>query len=127
MTFSILLVDDNSIQAATRKAILNRAGFDVIVCAGAREAIEQMNEPDFFTRVGLIITDHLMPEINGPAFVTAVRTLSTTIPVLVLSGLPEAECEYEGLDVICRCKPFAPDALISLARLLTSQAMPRTA
>jgi CheY-like chemotaxis protein len=127
MTFTVLLVDDNSIQAATRKVILNRAGFDVTVCGSAQEAITRIQDPAFFDSLGLIITDHLMPEMNGPEFVAAVREVSTTISVLVLSGLPEAECDYEGMDVICRCKPFAPDALISLARSLTAQIMPRTA
>ena len=127
MTFPILLVDDNSIQAATRKAILNRAGFDVVVCGSAQEALTRLEDQDFFRSLGLIITDHLMPEMNGPEFVAGIRQISSNIAVLVLSGLPEAECDYDGLDVICRCKPFAPDSLISLVRSLVAQSMPRTA
>ena len=36
--------------------------------------------------------------------------------MIVLSGLPEAEPEYEGLDVVFRLKPVPPPELIELVR-----------
>ena len=38
------------------------------------------------------------------------------LPVIVLSGMPEAESEYEGLDVVFRVKPVPPPELIELVR-----------
>jgi hypothetical protein len=35
---------------------------------------------------------------------------------MVLSGLPEAESEYEGMDVCFRLKPIQPQELIELSR-----------
>jgi DNA-binding response OmpR family regulator len=50
------------------------------------------------------------------------------LPVLVLSGLAEAEDEYQDLDVMFRLKPFPPDDLLALVRsLLTRQPIGRTA
>lgn len=66
----------------------------------------------------LVITDHLMPGMNGPQFVTLMRGHYPRLPVIVLSGLQEAEEEYETLDVIFRLKPLPPDELIGLVRSL---------
>ena len=48
-------------------------------------------------------------------------------PVVVLSGLAEAEDEYGDLDVIFRVKPFPPDELLALVRSLLAQPIGRTA
>jgi hypothetical protein len=42
------------------------------------------------------------------------REFNPGIPVIVISGLADAEQEYAGLDVIFRIKPCDPEALISL-------------
>jgi DNA-binding response OmpR family regulator len=68
-----------------------------------------------------------MPYMNGPEFVAHIRRLLPDLPVMVLSGLPDAEQDYEGLDVVFRVKPFAPDQLIHLVRSLLDQPMVRTA
>jgi DNA-binding response OmpR family regulator len=40
------------------------------------------------------------------------------LPVMVISGLEEAEGEYEGLEVQFLVKPLSPDLLLSHMRLL---------
>ncbi len=127
MTASILLVDDNAVQAATRKAVLERAGFHLFTAGSAAEALSKLDDPAVFASIGLVITDHLMPGMNGPEFVTALRRLSATLPVLVITGLPFAETQYESLDVLFRVKPFPPDQLIALTRSILSEPMSRTA
>jgi CheY-like chemotaxis protein len=127
MTAEILLVDDNPIQAATRQAILTLSGRHVAVADGAHRALELLEDPDLYRSVGLIITDHCMPDLNGPQFVDLLRRRMPTIPVLVLSGLPDAEIEYEGLAVIFRVKPTPPDQLLALVDSLLDEPMSRTA
>jgi CheY-like chemotaxis protein len=127
MTSRILLVDDNTIQAATRKAILERAGMQVVLANSAHEALDLLEEADLFRSIGLVITDHFMPGMNGPEFVIILRALLPTLPVLVLSGLSDAEAQYDASDILFRIKPFPPDQLISLARSLLSEPMSRTA
>jgi DNA-binding response OmpR family regulator len=77
--------------------------------------------------VGLVVTDHLMPGMNGPEFVAALRMRFPDLPVLVLSGLADAEDEYGHLDVIFRVKPFPPDQLLALVRSLLNPPIGRTA
>jgi len=50
--------------------------------------------------------------------VRQIRAQHIAIPVIVLSGLAEAEPEYQGLDVAFRMKPFPPPELIALVHSL---------
>ena len=127
MLADILLVDDNCIQATTRKAILARAGGNVAVASDGRQALAMLEQAGTARPVGLVVTDHLMPGMNGPEFVSELRALFPHLPVIVLSGLAEAEDEYCDLDVLFRVKPFPPDELLSLVRSLLIQPIGRTA
>jgi CheY-like chemotaxis protein len=127
MNAEILLVDDNSIQAATRQAILSLSGRIVAVAEGGHRALEMLEDTEFFNSVGLVITDHWMPGINGPQFVDLLRRRLPLVSVLVLSGLPDAEPEYDGLGVVFRVKPIAPEQLLALVSSLLDEPMSRTA
>jgi CheY-like chemotaxis protein len=124
---AILLVDDNPVQAATRKAILTFSGNQVSVATNAQEALTLLENPDFAKNINLIITDHLMPLMNGPQFVARLRLHLPNVPVLVLSGLPDAEAEYDGMNILYRLKPLDPEELIRLAQFLPTSALGRTA
>ena len=110
----VLLIDDNPLQLTVREAILRDAGFQVSVATTAESALATLRGvPD---RVGVVVTDHLMPGCSGSELVRQIRVLSHWLPVIVLSGLPEAENEYQGLDVVFRSKPFPPSELIELIK-----------
>ena len=119
MAATILLIDDNAVQAATRQAILKRSGYFVIPVMNPRRALQQFRDNDFPAVIDLVITDHIMPEINGSDFVRELREKHPFLPVLVISGMEEAEEEYEGMNVLFRLKPLLPDNLLaSVDRLL---------
>ena len=127
MTSRILLVDDNHLQSATRRAILEVSGREVCIAQEGRQALEILNETEPSHPIGLIVTDHLMPVMSGPEFVAEVRRRGFTLPVIVLSGLPDAESAYEGLNVVFRLKPCDPDSLIRLVQELLGDCMRRSA
>jgi len=120
MPATLLLIDDNAIQAATRQTILRRSGYFVIVTLSPERALEQLRSNAFPTPVDLIVTDHIMPGLNGVEFITAVREFAPDIPVLVISGMAEAEDEYAALNVHFRLKPLMPDQLLSTVSSLIS-------
>ena len=126
MIADILLVDDNCIQATTRKAILARSG-SVAVAGDGTQALAMLEQAGGIRPVGLVVTDHLMPGMNGPEFVANLRMKFADLPVVVLSGLGDAEDEYQDLDVIFRMKPCPPEELLSLVRSLLIQPIGRTA
>lgn len=113
MTATILLIDDNAVQATTRQAILSRAGYSAIAVLNPRRALEQFQNGEFATGIVLVITDHSMPGMNGSEFVRQLRKTHPALPVLVISGLDEAETEYEGLHVLFRVKPLHPENLLA--------------
>jgi CheY-like chemotaxis protein len=112
MPATLLLIDDNAVQAATRQTILRRAGHFVIAALNPARALEQIQTGEFPAEIQLVITDHLMPGMSGADFVRALRKTHPKLPVLVISGLPEAEEEYAGLDVTFRMKPVLPENLL---------------
>ena len=114
MPANLLLIDDNAVQAATRQTILRRAGYFVIAALNPSRALQQIQSGEFLEEIRLVITDHLMPGMSGSEFVRALRRTHPTMPVLVISGLEEAEQEYTGLDVTFRMKPLLPDHLLEV-------------
>lgn len=119
---AILLIDDNAVQAATRQTILKRAGYFVIAVLSPQRALEQIQNHEYPAEIKLVITDHLMPGMMGVEFVRELRKTFPHLPVLVISGLEEAEDEYQGMDVLFRMKPLLPDHLLaSVHRLMTPE------
>ncbi len=115
---AILLIDDNAVQAATRQTILKRAGYFVIAVLNPIRALEQFRANDFPAEIRLVLTDHLMPGMTGAAFVKELREAHKTLPVLVISGLEEAEDEYRDLDVTFKMKPLLPEVLLATVHRL---------
>jgi len=119
-TSAVLLIDDNPIQAATRQTILKRSGYFVIAALNPVRALQQFQNDEFPAEISAVITDHIMPGMNGSEFVAELRKTHPHLPVMVISGLEEAEFEYEGMNVRFMLKPLSPDLLLSNLRdLLT--------
>ena len=116
----VLLVDDNPLQLSVREAVLRNAGFQVSIATNAESALATLRI--LRDRIGVIVTDHLMPGCCGPELVRQIRAENDWIPVIVLSGLPDAICEYEGLEVVFRTKPLPPPELIELVRSSLAEA-----
>jgi DNA-binding response OmpR family regulator len=110
----VLLVDDTPVQLQVRETILRHAGFGVAIATSAESALALLRSAS--QHVGLVITDHVMPGTSGSEFVRRLRASDAEMPIIVLSGMPDAEQEYEGLNVAFRLKPLPPDELIELVR-----------
>jgi len=108
----VLLVDDNALQATTRQAILQRSGYTVYIALEPAPALLKIRQNGFPEPIGAVITDHVMPQMSGSQFVRDLRQTHPDLPVMVLSGMDEAEQEYEGLNVRFLRKPLAPGLLL---------------
>lgn len=118
---AILLLDDNAIQAATRQTILRRSGYFAIAALNPKRALEQLQNGEFPARIGAVITDHIMPGMSGSDFVRELRKTHPNLPVMVISGLEEAQPEYAGMNVEFLLKPLPPDVLLSRLRSLLAE------
>lgn len=123
---AILLIDDNAVQAATRQTILRRTGYFVIAVLNPVRALEQFQRREFPADIRMVITDHLMPGMTGSEFVRELRKSHPRLPVLVISGLEEAEDEYRELDVMFRLKPLMPDSLLACVQRLVESKSPNS-
>ena len=110
----ILLVDDESrLLDSTRRAIrVERPGWAVFTACGGEEALQVIQDRE----IDVLVTDMLMPGMDGAALLRRVRQLSPGTVRLILSG-------HAGRDLIQSCeasfhqflgKPVDPDAFIQL-------------
>lgn len=81
----ILIAEDSPTQAAHLRELLEGAGYEVEHAANGREALERLES----TLPDLIISDVLMPELDGLAFCQAVKAAPATrhIPFVILTVL----------------------------------------
>jgi len=110
----VLLIDDNPLQLSVREAVLRNAGFQVAIATTAESALATLRV--LRDRIGVVVTDHLMPGCSGSELVRQIRAANDWLPVIVLSGLAEAESEYAGMEVVFRPKPLPPPELIALVK-----------
>lgn len=84
MATTILLVDDDPLQAYICKTLLDRRFADVKRVADAAEALCLVEQPQFAEDLGLVISRDRLPGIGGPAFVAELHNRLPGLPVLVL-------------------------------------------
>jgi signal transduction histidine kinase len=121
---SVLVVDDNADLRGYIAGLL-APFYDVTVAADGMAALDTMRErvPD------IVVSDVMMPRLDGVGLVRELRARSTTslVPVILLSARAGEEAAIEGLDAGCDdylVKPFSAREL--LARVRTHVELART-
>ncbi len=117
MPKQVLLLDDNPVQLEARQRVLSSSGMEVHVATNAASALALLRSDTFRSGIGAIVTDHIMPEVSGHQFVAMMREIAPEIPIIVISGMAEAEdeyCHFSNLEF--RTKPVQPQDLIKLVR-----------
>jgi PAS domain S-box-containing protein len=92
---TILVVDDEEGQREVAQRILTRNGYTVLTApSGARaiELVESHNGP-----IDLVLTDVIMPAMQGPTVAKEVRKLRPDIRILFMSGHAQPVLETESL------------------------------
>jgi CheY-like chemotaxis protein len=93
---TILLVDNDPLQAILRKSILERKFQNVERVGDAAEALCLVEQPQFAGQLGLVISGLSMPGIGGPEFVAELHERLPRVPVLVLGAGDETPTDYKG-------------------------------
>ncbi len=114
MNSKIFIVEDSPTQLEQLKIVLEDAGFEYDFAINGREALEKVK----VTLPDLIITDIVMPEMNGYELCKAVKNNPETknIPVMLLTTLSDPSDVIKGLEAGAdnfMTKPYNPDTLIS--------------
>lgn len=120
MAVKILVIDDEALTRRLLHHCLTRAGYDVIEAENGQDALTKLESthPDF------IISDVLMPVMNGFETVKAIREMPEFVhtPVIFLSSKADTDAEHRGLESGAQkylFKPFGvPDLLANIEELL---------
>ncbi|MGA2650489.1 MAG: response regulator [Terracidiphilus sp.] len=112
---TILLVDNDPLQAFLRKSLLERRFHDVQRVGDAAEALCLVEQPQFAGNLGLVISGLQMPGIGGPAFVAELHSRLPKVPILVLGSASEAEADYSPGWIRFLARPFGLDEMLHLA------------
>jgi signal transduction histidine kinase/ActR/RegA family two-component response regulator len=123
----VLVVDDNEINLAVARALLQKAGCEVAVARDGLEAVAGVQAQAY----ALVLMDCHMPRLDGLEATRRIRALPgaaarTPVVALTASALPEelAECRKAGMDD-CLTKPLARAKLEQvLERYLSKQRKP---
>jgi len=124
---TILLVDDDPLQAFARKSILEKRFSGVLRVADAAEALCMIEQPQFAASLGLVISGHHPAGIGGPAFVAELRTRMPSLPVLVLGDTSENDGRYSGENICYLPRPILADQMLAMASRLLGQKERKTA
>jgi CheY-like chemotaxis protein len=119
MSHRILVVDDECLIADTLSLILRRSGYE---CRTAYDVEEALAIAAHFAP-HLIITDVIMPKMNGLELLRESRRLPRCPAVLVISGNAEAAVILEremlpAKHVRFESKPLGPPAMLALIKVM---------
>jgi CheY-like chemotaxis protein len=85
---TILVVDDEFGLAEAVCAVLSDEGYRVLNAVNGRQGLDKLAE----AKPDLIMVDYMMPVMDGPTMLTALRQLPdyAHVPVILMSGVTEA-------------------------------------
>jgi len=122
---SILLVEDNEMVRSFTSSCLRMNGYRVIEAHQGNEGLRICKE--LGDSIQLLITDIVMPGMNGRQLVEAIRPLCPALKVLYISGYTLHATVDQGLPddgVSLLQKPFTPEALLGKVREILGEPLP---
>ncbi len=114
----ILVVDDEESIRDLLRLVLTGEGYSVVTVNDGEEAIEHLEAQRF----DLVITDLVMPVVNGVEVLRAAKRIDPNYPVIVITGYPSVETVTELVRLGAGdylTKPFNVDVVrVTVAKLL---------
>ncbi len=125
-TETILLVEDEPLVLELAACTLEQLGYNVLPCAGADEALRRL--PEYANRIDLLVTDVVMPRMNGRELASRVASLQPGISVLFSSGYGEDIIAKQGVldaGLYFIGKPYRPNELAAKVRSILDERVER--
>jgi len=111
---TVLLVDDESSIRQTARRVLESNGYKVIEAGEGTEAVGQFVQNR--ATIALVLTDLMMPGMDGPSFIKVMKRISPSIPVICMSGIGDL-ASIRGSELLAQnilvTKPFSNDKLLA--------------
>lgn len=119
----VLVVDDESIIQQTLCSLLESHNYRTLKANNGITALQIYHQ--YCEDIRLVLTDMAMPKMDGLALITALRRLTSQLPIIATSGLPTTQ--PSALDAganLFLAKPYPPGDLLTACRQLLSQDLP---
>jgi len=111
---TILCVDDNEQALSIRKVMLETRGYRVIACNNAEAALEAFR----CSPVDLVLTDLIMPGMDGSRLIEEIKSRSPQTPAILISGRVKIYERDTLADVFLPKGMYEPIDLLERIRLL---------
>jgi two-component system cell cycle sensor histidine kinase/response regulator CckA len=114
-TGTVLLVEDEAMVRTVAERALTRQGYTVLTAANGEEALEIVGRGE---PIDLLISDVVMPVMDGPTMVREARKTRPGLPILFMSGYAEEQLRRSiDIDNVAFLpKPFSVQQLSEAAR-----------
>ena len=113
----ILVVDDEASVRQVTKQTLEAFGYRVLLAADGAEALAAYASRG--AEIDAVLTDMMMPVMDGPATITVLRKLNPALPIIAASGLTANGRDHHAAIPGVRCflpKPYTAEALLQALR-----------
>jgi two-component system response regulator CpxR len=111
---TILCVDDNEQSLSIRKVMLETRGYRVVACSSGEEALERFKKGG----VDLVLTDLVMPGLDGTSLIEEIKEISPQTPAILLLGKVKVFDRDTRADVFLAKGMYGPAELLERVRLL---------
>jgi two-component system, cell cycle sensor histidine kinase and response regulator CckA len=113
---TVLVVDDESAVRRFAVRVLEREGFLVIEARDGAEALDLVRAGG--SSVDVVVSDIVMPRVNGVELMQGLATSHPELPVILMSGYATAALSDLGIAAPCSIlsKPFPPERLLEEVR-----------
>ena len=93
--FKILVLEDDKELNRTVCAFLNNSGYEAVGCLNANEAYDALYE----NTIDLIVSDIMMPGVDGFEFARSVRYVNNEIPILFMTARDDIASKQRGFRI----------------------------
>ncbi|TNE61747.1 MAG: response regulator [Alphaproteobacteria bacterium] len=108
----VLIVEDEESVREYVARVLNMHGHSVLVAADGAEGVDMMSDRHF----DLLITDIVMPHMDGISLALKVRAVRPHVPILMMTGYASEHQRAHNLSLLIEgvlSKPFSMEQLLS--------------
>ena len=110
---NILIVDDDLTQLETLRRGLRSKGYNVLEASSGKDALNFLQDGKT-DQIHLILTDYVMPEMNGIELLKKIREKSNSLPVIIMTAYVKNNLLLEIMRLNCNSileKPFTLNKL----------------
>ncbi len=125
-TEKVLVVDDEERSVSIMKVVLERLGYNVTAMTSSLKAMELFKEDPH--QFDLVLTDLIMPQLNGDKLVSEIIEIRPDMPVIITSGFTDTIVNDNFKQISNKAfipKPFQPQELAKTIRQVLDRAVSR--